>query len=112
MELLILGFELILIFLILYSYLGNLGDAIIIGFIFFNAIIVFIAEALSIFSYYNLVGNIIVWGSIAFFTIFLFHTRIKVGYQKIRNNIRKIEFSICGGGNMVGCGREYSNYSN
>lgn len=99
MGLLMLCIEIIIIFLILYSYFDDLSDVIIIGFVFFNAIIVLFAEVLSIFTYYNLIGNSIMWGGIIFETVCFFRTRIKAGFQKAGSVIKnkKITFSMCVG---------------
>lgn len=88
--------DIILLFLILYGIWDELYDVVIVGFVFFNAIIVAIAEFLSIFSCYNLIGSNAAWIASALVMIIFFRAQINAGIRKTQNVIRnkKWTFSI------------------
>lgn len=87
MLLLILVANVIVLFLLFYGYLDRFCDAVIISFIFFNALIVFVAEGLSIFSQYNVSCCSIVWSLCIVILVVCFRHRLSFTMKKIKDHV-------------------------
>lgn len=103
MFLFLFAINVVLICLILYGVWDDLYDAVIAGFVFFNAMIVMIAETLSIFSCYNFVCSTVACIIIPLILVAFFRTQIKTGYMKLGKIVRNRKWSsiVCGGGSWI-----------